>query len=78
VIHDLEGKTPLYTAYANNTIWPNSSTSAGAFYSQLNVPALYENIWTRSELDGARFSDCLHEDRVIMAATGALPSEIWS
>jgi hypothetical protein len=42
------------------------------------APVVYEGLTCNEEIDGARNSEIMFEDRNLLAFTGALPSEVWA
>ena len=63
----------MYSIYANfdtaSTVDSMGIAPAGPFYSDVKDMV---------ELTGERVSEELAEDRLMMAFTGALPSEVWA
>lgn len=71
--------TPLgfRTEYANRTLEGFSGELMEDLERLIHTDHLYEDAQNSRELDGALRSGLMAEDRFLLAASGALPSEVW-
>lgn len=64
----------LRTEYASRTL---DGFSGVLLEDLIHTEHLYEDAQNSRELDGAIRSGIMAEDRFLLSATGALPSEVW-
>lgn len=64
---DTDMMTPYANAVLDRFLWGWATS-----------PEAYDGAVTMLDLDAARRTEARHEDRIIAAISGALPSEVWA